>query len=106
MNTIETLPKTVIYDGQAYFLNLHVTAWGKLCVSYKGIDRGADGCYPNIFSTVVEGESKKAPHLEGADWVEGITDSKDLDDAVTITKVRIDNACANNFVEVSSVWGE
>lgn len=35
MNTLELLPKSIDYKGSTFFLQVHVTAWGHLCVCYK-----------------------------------------------------------------------
>ena len=35
MINIDSLPKSIKYNGEAYFLNLHVTAFNKICVCYK-----------------------------------------------------------------------
>jgi len=35
MNKLELLPKSIDYKGSTFFLQVHVTAWGRLCVCYK-----------------------------------------------------------------------
>lgn len=35
MNTLELLPKSIDYKGSTFFLQVHVTAWGHLCICYK-----------------------------------------------------------------------
>jgi hypothetical protein len=35
MNKLELLPKSIDYKGRTFFLQVHVTAWGHLCVCYK-----------------------------------------------------------------------
>lgn len=38
MNKLELLPKSIDYKGSTFFLQVHVTAWGHLCVCYKELD--------------------------------------------------------------------
>jgi hypothetical protein len=49
MNKLELLPKSIDYNGRTFFLQVHVTAWGHLCIRYK--EFGGDR---KILSYVVE----------------------------------------------------
>jgi hypothetical protein len=85
MNTFETLPKSLEYDGDIYFLGVHITAWDKYCIRYKGMEKDPKtGERNTILSCVVEGRRRKAENIDD------IADAVDFDDAVEITKSRIE----------------
>ena len=60
MVNIETLPRLikVIATGEWYNLEMHVTAWNKLCVCYKLTDKWTidNDKFYHILSNVVEPE--------------------------------------------------
>ena len=89
MNSIETLPKSVEYDGDVYFLGLHITAWNKYCICYNGMEKDEMGVRKTILSVVVEGERPDMPESKIPNDVTEIADAVDIDDAVRITKTRI-----------------
>ena len=37
MVNIDSLPKSIEYNDNVYMLNMHVTAWNKLCICYQYI---------------------------------------------------------------------
>lgn len=87
-NSIETLPRIIEYSGDLYSLNLYVTAWDKLCLSYIGWEKDEDGGRKNILSVVVEGPNKMR-YNDQSDNIDCIADAVDLEDAVEITRTRI-----------------
>ena len=56
MNTLEALPKSIVYKGRTFSLQVHVTAWGHLCVGYKEL-----GSEKEILTYVVEKD--KEPYI-------------------------------------------
>ena len=89
MNTIETLPKSVECGGDTYFLSMYITAWDKYCLCYRGMEKDEMGVRKSILSVVVEGERPGKPAYEIPDDITVIADAIDLDDAVRITRIRI-----------------
>lgn len=92
MNSIESLPKSLEYKGRTYFLNMHITAWGKYCLSYAGLEKDELGVRKLILSAVVEGERPGEPENQIPEGVEAIADAVSLDDAVRIVNTRINKA--------------
>ena len=93
-NSIETLPRMIEYDGDHYSLEVYVTAWDKLCLSYIGWEKDEDGGRKKILSVVVEGPKEK--YNTQYDNVDCIADAVDLEHAVDITRQRI-----NNFFKIT-----
>ena len=89
MNTIETLPKSIECGGDTYFLSMYITAWDKYCLCYRGIKKNEQGDRNTILSVVVEGEHPDKPAYEIPDDITVIADAIDFDDAVRITRIRI-----------------
>lgn len=89
MNSIETLPKSVECGGDTYFLSIYITAWDKYCLCYRGMEKDERGDRKTILSVVVEGERPDKPAYEIPDDITVIADAIDLDDAVRITRIRI-----------------
>lgn len=89
MNSIETLPKAVEYNGKYYFLKLHITAWDKYCICYQGLEKDEIGALKTILSVVVEGEHPEQSEYEFPNSVTEIANAVNLDDAVRITNTRI-----------------
>ena len=86
---IETLPKSVECGGDTYFLSMYITAWDKYCLCYRGMEKDEMGVRKSILSVVVEGERPGKPAYEIPDDITVIADAIDLDDAVRITRIRI-----------------
>ncbi len=86
---IETLPKSVECGGDTYFLSMYITAWDKYCLCYRGMEKDEMGVHKSILSVVVEGERPDKPAYEIPDDITVIADAIDLDDAVRITRIRI-----------------
>lgn len=97
MHKIETLPREIKYNGKYYFLSVHVTAWGKLCVGYKVMDeRVMEDRF--ILSNVIETNFSTSypynPH--------GINDIFDVDNfnnAVEMLEKRVNDALNFNYIE-------
>ena len=87
-NSIETLPRMIEYDGDLYSLEVYVTAWDKLCLSYIGWEKDEDGGRKKILSVVVEGPDKPRYNRQ-SDNLDCIADAVDLEDAVEITRTHI-----------------
>lgn len=84
MNSIETLPISIERKGSIYTLDVYVTAWNKLCISYRNIVIPAD----KYCSVVVEQDNEPAnPNIEN----EAIGNARNLDDAVEMIKEYIEN---------------
>jgi hypothetical protein len=93
MNKIETLPKYVQYMGDTCFLKMHITAWGKYCLCYEGLEKDETGNRVTILSVVVEGEHENPDAVNSRGFVPDsifdIADAVDIDGAVDITLERI-----------------
>lgn len=96
MINIESLPKVIEYNDNHYSLQLHVTAWNKLCVCYKSMFK-IDDPFSNkttLFSEVVEKQMSKdkvdiefyRDHLNPVNTA----DVPDIETAFEILKVRLD----------------
>lgn len=84
MNSIETLPVSIERNGAIYTLDVYVTAWSKLCVSYRNIILPPD----KYCSVVVEPHNYTSkPNIEN----ESIGNARNLDDAVEMIKEYIEN---------------
>lgn len=97
MHKIETLPREIKYNGKYYFLNVHITAWGKLCVGYKIMDvREMEYVY--ILSNVICEKTQYSPQYNPL----GINDIMDVDnfnDAVEMLEKRVNDALKFNYIE-------
>ena len=89
MNTIETLPKSLECGGDTYFLSMYITAWDMYCICYKGMEKDEHGDRNTILSVVVEDNRPDKPQYEIPDDINTIAVAIDLDDAVRITRIRI-----------------
>ena len=97
MHKIETLPRQIKYNGKYYFLSVHVTAWGKLCVGYKVMDeRVIEDRY--ILSHVIEKKEKVTLYFPKD--VTDIMDVMNFDDAVEKLEKRINDALKFNYIEL------
>lgn len=96
MINIELLPKAIEYNDKHYSLQLHVTAWNKLCVCYKSMFKIDDPFSHEtmLFSEVVEKQMSKdevdvefyRDQLLPGD----VADVPDIETAFEILKVRLD----------------
>lgn len=78
--SIEELPKVIKYNNKYYALNVHITAWGKLCISYKEFFEMQG---ERILSCIVEDKTQLVKNIDG------IASSIDFERALTITKLRL-----------------
>lgn len=97
MNTIETLPICVSYQGADYTISMYVNAWGNLVIGYRSILK-IKGERPMILVYCVE--PKNEPYIPQIfapgehTWLnEHIGNCKTLDECVE----HIHNAIANAF---------
>ena len=93
MNIIETLQKTFEHDGTLYTLELHVTAWDRLCISYREAFK-KDGAYTreSICSVCVEPENEPRKIEDTVGYLnEGVGNAKTLDDAAQMLKEYVEN---------------
>lgn len=58
MNIIEKLPKTIVVNHVMFNLEVHVTAWDKLCICYREIFAKPNALFRDIIISVVVEESK------------------------------------------------
>ena len=76
MINIDSLPKSIEYNGNVYMLNMHVTAWNKLCICYQYIFGPKDALEKkieySILSQVVE------PDCKGVRYTDEVTDIVDV----------------------------
>lgn len=90
MVNIDSLPKSIEYNGNVYVLDLHITAWNKLCVCYKYIFGPKDALAKKIeyliLSQVVEPDNKEIRHT---DKVTDIVDVRTWDDAFGTLESRV-----------------
>lgn len=101
MINIDNLPKVIerCGDNKLFALNMHITAWNKLCVCYKETFK-EDGPFvnPHIFSQVVE------PDMEGeirySDFSDRIIDVPTFEAAVNTLSARLNKALSNETFKV------
>ena len=76
MVNIDSLPKSIEYNDNVYVLNMHVTAWNKLCICYQYIFGPKDALEKkieySILSQVVE------PDCKGVRYTDEVTDIVDV----------------------------
>lgn len=94
MNTIELLPKEIEINDNLYGLRLHVTAWHKFCLCYSNEMKLGD----NILSQVVESEMTTKP--EFSECMQDIVDVPDLNSAVAMMQLRLDDGLANKTIKI------
>ena len=82
MVNIDSLPKSIEYNGNVYMLDLHITAWNKLCVCYQYIFGPKDALEKKIeysvLSQVVEPDCKE---IRQTDEVIDIVDVRTWEEA-------------------------
>ena len=101
MINIDSLPKSIEYNGNVYMLDLHVTAWNKLCVSYKyegGSKRAIEKKIEYfILSQVVEPDCVSPNYT---DEITGIVDVKSWEQAFGVLSARLNTALTNERVKI------
>lgn len=101
MINIDSLPKSIEYNGNVYMLDLHITAWNKLCVSYKyegGPKRAIEKKIEYfILSQVVEPDCKEVRHT---DEVIDIVDVRSWDEGFETLSDRVYTALDNGVVKL------
>lgn len=106
MISIDSLPKSIKYNDEIYMLDMHVTAWNKLCISYKyegGPKRAIEKKIEYfILSQVVEPKMNidKIKVIEKTSNVEDIFDVPDSELAFDYLSVRLNQALRHNLVEL------
>lgn len=102
MVNIDSLPKSIEYNGNVYMLDLHITAWDKLCVSYKyegGPMRAIEKKIKYfILSQVVEPDMKKP--INYSDNVTDIIDVPNYQIAFNVLSARVTGALFRNVVTI------
>lgn len=99
MHKIETLPREIKYNGKYYFLSVHVTAWGKLCVGYKVMDaRIMEDVH--ILSNVID--TKDNPNYPyNPHGITDIMDVNNFNDAVDMLEKRVNDALKLKYIELA-----
>ena len=93
MNVIELLPKEIEVNDKIYGLRLHITAWRKFCLSYSNEMKLND----YILSQVIESEMTTKP--EFSECMQDIVDVPDLDNAVAMMQLRLNDGFANKTIK-------
>jgi len=101
MVNIDSLPKSIKYNGNIYFLHLGVTAWNKIVVCYQyafspreAIEKKIEY---SILSQVVEPDNVSPNYSNN---VEDIVDVKSTELAFNVLSARLNTAFSNNIVEL------
>lgn len=94
MNTIELLPKEIEVNDKIYGLSLYITAWHKICLCYANELKLGD----IILLQVVESEMTTKP--EFSECMEDIVDVPDLDSAVAMMQMRLNDGLANKTIKL------
>lgn len=101
MVNIDSLPKSIKYNGNLYFLHLGVTAWNKIVVCYQyafspreAIEKKIEY---SILSQVVEPENVSPNYSSN---VEDIVDVNSTEMAFNVLSARLNAAVSNNSVEL------
>jgi len=101
MINIDSLPKSIEHNGEIYMLDMHVTMWNKLCVSYKYSGGPKDAMEKKIeyfiLSQVVEPDCKEIRH---ADDVTDIVDVGNWENAFIVIEDRIHNALDKGVIKL------
>lgn len=101
MINIDSLPKSIKYNGEVYFLNLHVTAFNKICVCYQyafsPMEAHEKNIEYNILSQVVEPDCVSPNYT---DEITGIVDVKSWEQAFEALSARLNTALANEQVKI------
>ena len=94
MNAIELLPKEIEVNEKIYGLRMHITAWQKICLCYSNVAKPND----NILCQVVESEMTTKPEFSECMW--DIVDVPDLDSAVAMMQLRLNDGFANKAIKI------
>ena len=94
MNVIELLPKEIEVNDKIYGLRLHITAWRKICLCYSNEMKLND----TILSQVVESEMTTKAEFSECMW--DVVDVPDLDNAVAMMQLRLNDGFANKAIKV------
>lgn len=94
MNVIELLPKEIEVNDKIYGLSLYITAWRKICLCYANEMKLGD----TILSQVVESEMTAKP--EFSECIEDIVDVPDLNSAVAMMQMRLNDGLANKTIKL------
>jgi len=101
MVNIDSLPKSIKYNGNLYFLHLGVTAWNKIVVCYQYAFSPREAMEKNIeysiLAQVVEPDNVTPNY---SDNVEDIVDVNSTEMAFNILSSRITTALSNNIIEL------
>lgn len=92
MNIIETLPKTFEVDNVLYTLEMHITAWDRLCIGYREAFK-KEGAWTreSICSVCVEPENEPRKIEDTIGYLnEGVGNARTLDDAALILKKYVE----------------
>jgi len=98
MNKLEKFPKVIERDGKLYSLDVHITAWNKLCVSYKTMFKNSTFEETYIFSQVVEPEMTKK--VREPEVFNDIIDVPTYSKALSVLNKRIDNALKTEEITI------
>lgn len=93
---IQFLLPSLNFDKRTFFLNVYITAFGKLAVCYvhyKSLDR--------IFSVVIEGKDSEEIDF---DRIDSITDAKDFQTAVEIVWKRVGHSISKDVVKINTLF--
>lgn len=89
-NKLEAMPREIMYNGKFYFLEVVVTAWGKLCVQYREMNDRNDKILPYVV------EPENAPYIptliaatETSGLNEHIGNCKTLDECLNAIEDKI-----------------
>ena len=101
MINVDSLPKSIEYNGNIYMLDLHITAWNKLCVCYQYIFGPKDALDKkieySILSQVVEPGCKE---VRQTNEVIDIVDVRAGEEAFDVLSARLNTALANGRVKI------
>jgi hypothetical protein len=101
MINIDSLPKTIKYNGSLYFLHLGVTAWNKIVVCYQYVFSPLEAMKRkieySILSQVVEPDNVSPNYSNN---VEDIVDVRTTELAFNVLSARLNTALANEQVKI------
>lgn len=101
MINVDSLPKSIEYNGNIYMLDLHITAWNKLCICYQYIFGPKDALEKkieySILSQVVEPDCKEVRHT---DEVIDIVDVRSWDEGFETLSDRVYAAMDKGVVKL------
>ena len=104
MVNIDSLPKCIEFDGEWYGLNLHVTAFNKLCISYQNMAGPKSALEKNkeynILSQVVEPNMNYPINYPKINLITSIVDAPNYTLAFNILSSRLNSAISNGDIKV------